>query len=1087
MAELTEQQKLAVECRAASVVLASGAGCGKTHVLTERYLDHLRSDGALVGQLLAITFTDRAARQMRQRIRKAITDELHHADDTAAERWARHLRTLESAHISTIHSFCAALLRQHAVEAGLDPAFEVLEEVLAVNLRQEARTQCLQGLLTSEEPLGDDLRELIILYGWDGTLRAVESLMEEWQPGEWHAWLEKPAEQVAARWQEEERRRILPGFVDYLVRGVPKIAGCLRLLETTPCLGPLMQKSIAYLLAELPRLHLADDLEAAVQELNECAKVGKERGKAWASDEVYQVIKEALEGFRGQLRDRMELFIEEPEGVVDAVIVGQRFLRVAAAAARAYRQRKHAEGVVDFQDLLSRARDLLRSHPEVRAGLQERYRFILVDELQDTDPLQHELVAQLCGDCLTAGKLFAVGDHQQSIYRFRGAAVELFTELRQRVPEAGQQALSVNFRSQPGILDFANALFARHLRHFQALEPFYAQANPGACVEFLWSAVSGQRSAVSQERADEANRIARRIRQMLDEQELLVREKPSDLLRPVRSGDITLLFRSMSNVGIYEAALRGQGIDYYLVGGRAFFAQQEIYDLLHLLRALENPRDELSLAGTLRSPFCCLSDEALLLLSRHREGLWAGLHDADTRGRLPAEQRERAVRAGRFLDRWRTLKDRLPIARLIGEVFAHSGYDAAMQFEVLGERQLANLWKLQELARTIDRNGRFGLAEFIARLDDLVSAQPREEQAATQPENADVVRIMSIHQAKGLEFPVVVLPDLGSAGRDPRQPTAVWHPTLGCVANPPKEENQYLFSHFGRELWKVGEAIEDWHEELRTLYVACTRAEDYLILSASLPDPFQPENAWMLLLSERFDLATGECKDASIGEANRPRVKVSVGELRIADRGLRIADPEAVTEMDLAGVAPIPIRIGAHDVVTVAGLEAWRRARREGRQADVALLTQTDPPWVGDEPVLEEAVVVLRDLEYVLKWSKLNVDQEPSLFAPAELPGLRGRADILWQDQGRRWHLVGRRGAGRSIDDERCRLAIAAKAVEQQTGALPASVSLYENGKMSRILDQELRQPKLLGEIEEALIEMLEQRWTPAGMNPAAR
>src|SRR5262249_49919863 len=151
--------------------------------------------------------------------------------------------------------------------------------------------------------------------------------------------------------------------------------------------------------------------------------------------------------------------------------------------------------------------------------------------------------------------------------------------------------------------------------------------------------------------------------------------------RPVRPGDVVLLFRSMSNVALYEAALRRHGLDYYLVGGRAFFAQQEIYDLLNLLRALENPRDEVSLAGTLRSPFCCLGDEALFLLARHRDGLWAGLCDDDAHGQLPDDQRPAAARARRHLARWHALKDRLTIARLLGEVFADSGYDAAVQFE----------------------------------------------------------------------------------------------------------------------------------------------------------------------------------------------------------------------------------------------------------------------------------------------------------------------------------------------------------------------------------------------------------------------
>src|SRR5262249_24909510 len=151
---------------------------------------------------------------------------------------------------------------------------------------------------------------------------------------------------------------------------------------------------------------------------------------------------------------------------------------------------------------------------------------------------------------------------------------------------------------------------------------------------------------------------------------------------------------------------------------------------------------------TLRSPFCCLSDEALFVLARHRDGMWSGLQDEALEPHLPAGQRERVARARRFLLSWRSLKDRLPIARLLGEAFADSVYDASTQLETLGDRKLANLWKLLDLGRTFDRSGLFGLAEFIARLGDFVRTESREEQAATQPENADVVRLMTIHQAK---------------------------------------------------------------------------------------------------------------------------------------------------------------------------------------------------------------------------------------------------------------------------------------------------------------------------------------------------
>jgi ATP-dependent exoDNAse (exonuclease V) beta subunit len=241
-----------------------------------------------------------------------------------------------------------------------------------------------------------------------------------------------------------------------------------------------------------------------------------------------------------------------------------------------------------------------------------------------------------------------------------------------------------------------------------------------------------------------------------------------------------------------------------------------------------------------------------------------------------------AGRAVRFLTKWREVKDRLPIARLLNTVFVDSGYDAAMQFEFLGDRKLANLWKLVELARTFDRTGLFGLHEFTARLGYLVARQPREEQAATLPENADVVRLMSIHQAKGLEFPVVFVPDIAATTRGNVHPVARWHRGLGCLVRLPAEFDEYPdeapFPDFADRLGKTADQLADWQEDLRILYVACTRARDLLILSAGLPGGVEsvPANHWTLALGERFDLRTGRCVADDVPPEDVPLVRVSV-------------------------------------------------------------------------------------------------------------------------------------------------------------------------------------------------------------------
>ncbi|HEX4588412.1 MAG TPA: UvrD-helicase domain-containing protein, partial [Gemmataceae bacterium] len=861
------------------------------------------------------TFTDRAAREMRDRIRTAIHAELRPETKPAdRERWKNHLRNLESAAISTIHSFCGNLLRQYAIPMGLDPRFEILEELLSSNVRDEALRDALQEILTATTESGDDLRGLVPLFGWPITKAAVESLLKSPAPQAWEEWGRRTSDDVADEWLTI-RRGLLRDHVRHLVTAEPGIADCLSLLRTYPCESPLLQANVETLLKEMPRLDEAPDLAAAVNRLHEAAKVGRLGRKGWPDETAYDAIKKAFERFRKELPAKLAVFVEEPEKLAEAVAVGQRFVRVAAACDCVYQSRKLQAGVADFQDLLTMARDLLRDRPNIREQVRRRYRFVMIDEFQDTDPVQMELVELLCGPGLKHGSLFAVGDAKQSIYRFRGAEVELFQRLRDSVPADGRQQLTVNFRAQPAILDFVNALFARDIPEYESLIPNRGQINAGPCVEFLWTG-RGEKESVQEGRRREAERIARRLAGMIGRGERLVADRKASESRPVRAGDIVLLFRSMSNVGIYEAALRQHGLDYYLVGGRAFFAQQEIYDLLSLLRTLENPRDGVALAGTLRSPFGCLNDETLYFLAQRGDGLWAGLHDDSILDRLSVDERPAAERARRFLDRWRDQKDRLSIAGLLNFVLADCGYDAALRYEFLGDRKLANLWKLIDMARTFDRSGRFGLADFIQRLGELVRSQPREEQAATLPEKADVVRLMSIHQAKGLEFPVVVLPDLAGKTGGTQPPAAVWDSDIGCVSRPPVEEQTRLFSDFGWKVWQVREKLAGWQEDLRILYVACTRVESYLILSGAFPQPFRPGNTAMTVLCKQFDIETGKCLDDAIPVDHRPVIRVigpevEVEQYRLSSRRDSVT-PLSVTDLPAVG----PVTVGPTEMGT---------------------------------------------------------------------------------------------------------------------------------------------------------------------------
>lgn len=876
----TEEQDKAIKTRDCSVVLASGAGCGKTFVLIQRYLEYLEK--YRVGQIVAITFTERAAREMRKRIRNELKARLAEAQasDSAESIWQQHLQDLEQAAITTIHGFSARVLREHARTAGIDPSFVILDDALASPLRGDTLQSSLRALLTSTEPAGDDLRDLIVLYGWQAVVIAIDEFLRDPAEAEWQAWLQQSPEDVAAGWHDHEQSSQRE-FVERAVQPTTPFGRALKDLQA--CERPANAEAARVIDMVLSMVH---QLPVGLEEWIDLAKVGRKGERYWGSD--HEGIKKVFETLRKEGRKAFESFAQPQDEakIIEAARVGQRFLRVTMEVHREYQRVKHQAGMLDFQDLLVLARNLIRDHAQIREDLHSRYQMVMLDELQDTDPVQMEFVNLLCAAETPVDRMFAVGDRKQSIYRFRGAEVSLFDALRQSVPDAGRLDLTRNFRSRPGVIDFVNALCKPWFIDDAALVADRDDPLTVPAVEFQWcfpreedEGQENKKESVAAIRAREADAIARRIAELLaDETPRVVNRQ--GLLERVRAGDIVLLFRAMTSVAIYEAALRRYGIHYYLVGGRAFYAQQEVYDLMNLARAVENPHDGLSLIGVLRSPFCNLSDEAIHLVGTHPDGVWAGLAHSKRWQGLPNDEKATILRARTFLEALRAQKDLLPVAQLLRNAMESSGYDAALQWEFLGDRKLANLWKLIDQARDFDRMG-YGLPEFVLRLTDLVERLHREEQAATQPENADVVRIMSVHQAKGLEFPVVFVPDIAAIKRTPVTPVAHWHRELGCLARLPgdftdeeKESEDAPFSDWPYQYGKRVESLAEEQEGLRVFYVACTRARDCLILSAGLPDRFEdgdpplpPKSGngpWITALSQRFHVLTGRCVDADM-------------------------------------------------------------------------------------------------------------------------------------------------------------------------------------------------------------------------------
>jgi ATP-dependent helicase/nuclease subunit A len=818
--EATPEQLAAIRVVGSATVRA-GAGAGKTRVLSEHFLHLLRgSDGQpapveQVSEILAITFTEKAAAEMKTKIRELLTAESARAPTTERPRWERARRELLGAQISTIHAFCHRVVRENPIEAAVDPAAVLLDEHESRAWRESA----VEEALTARLRAGDAGAKILVgrfglRRGRDGgavghCMRLLDRLATTGQSAEWivEATAAQQGRAGAAELALGQARDRLVEKIEEAIRRKSNARGLVRLREEWPRWSPaLCRLSGATPRAEILRLaelvlllrnvvtHVKDDL-------------GLKEGRLGG----------AIPAQWGALAGR------EPSAAVAALL---------ADVARSIRARRDVDGVLTFDDLIVEAHRVLVRHPAVRERYARRFRAILVDEFQDTDAVQAGLVQALAGDSVP---LFVVGDEKQSIYGFRGADVAVFHEMRERLGR--DLSLGTNFRSQPAILEFVNALAAATLRlppnvldpaHWtvfdetQRLVPDRPQTRAGAGVRLVSFVAAQERSTnelrTGEMRELEARALAGVIRGLHDAE-------------AIPFGSITVLFRALSEVKLYEHALRRSQIPYYVVKGRGFFQCQEIRDLLNLLAAVANAEDGLALAAVLRSPFFAFDDDTLARLAwpaeRDRPQLARRFRRAETFADLP-EQAGALRRARDLLVRLRRLASRATIAELLEEALAATDFEAVCLTQFQGTQKVANVRKLIELARDAERRRRFGLRQFVAWGRELEAREPREPEATLVGEQDDVVRLMTIHQAKGLEFDVVVLPDLGRRLEADRSQVAL-DDALGVLIQRDDGGVGHL-PHAWLTEYRKRQNDRSYAEHARLLYVACTRARDHLVL-----------------------------------------------------------------------------------------------------------------------------------------------------------------------------------------------------------------------------------------------------------------
>ena len=853
--DLTGEQRDAVYA-AGNVLVRAGAGSGKTEVLAHRFVALLAGDIAgreplAPERIAAITFTEKATADMRRRIAEVLDDRIAREADTACRvALVRARRTLGLARISTIHAFCARMLREYPIEAGVDPGFEVLDEYQSITFLEGQCRDSLADAVRGEKPGAIRLVGARGLYGFTHQMGAIEVLLavmgEAARLGRSHEWIRASAETTAARLRAFGAE--IPALRAQLIELVGKLLGIRDL-------GGKAGQKLDELRREWPLLRPDIDAFSADSDPATLRILAELLTHLPAAQN--QRVKEIVWSIRGN--DEQPGIINSLRNAYGAYRAAPATLEIAALTsdiAAQLERRKREERVVTFDDLLILANRLLRDHPEVALRYRHTLGALLIDEYQDTDPIQDGVVRLLTEHGAPAPELFVVGDEKQSIYRFRGADVTVFNRPREPL-EILLRPLHENRRSLPAIIDFVNAVSAHSMRpdndsdakpykvkwsEEHRLKAIRASGDVPA-VELILGIegrdADGAKRSASAARRIEADAIARRCARMIGDS-IQVTDERTGARRTMEFGDIALLLRSFSDVAIYEDAFARAGVPSYTVKGRGFYGCKEVKDLAALLGTIDDPQNPIELATALRSPLFGLSDQCLLEIALHLHeqraalggprNLWELFNDQREDFAWLEVERDAALAAKDVLIALRTIRERSSLTTIVERALELTHFEAVVLGLRNGLQRAANIRKLMETAREFETHHFFGLGDFVHHLRRLVQEEPREPQAQIAGEADNVVRLMTIHQAKGLEFPVVIVADLGRRPHSDNE-SIVMTPEHGLLACDTVGAGNDRLPNPLVETYRAGVKDQEQAEAARVLYVATTRARDRLILS----------------------------------------------------------------------------------------------------------------------------------------------------------------------------------------------------------------------------------------------------------------
>ncbi len=849
---LTQSQLLALD-HTRHLCVTANAGSGKTRVLVERYLDILLSGNADVSEVVAITFTEKAASELKRKVAAGVSQKLKNtADDRTRQQLETIREQLPAAVIGTIHAFCSRILREYPVEAGVDASFVVLEGIDQEFLLQEAIRETFYSVLASkeDEAFRGEVFDLVRRLGKSAVLRSVAELCHHREQverlvGEGGLYTQSDGN-VLAFWNsllDERLRKELEGKT--LEEDVSEVAESAR------------GKEALAVRADTRRFLSTADVHIRAREFLQLVdKMVTKGGTLYKSlmggAEIDGEIPKRLRKQRKLVGALVETVLgPQPNPLHTILLQSTRcLLKIYQQTIERYETTKLENGQLDFDDLQLRTRNLLKREP-IRSRLAQRYKYIMVDEYQDTNKLQYEILLPLVSD-LKTGNLFIVGDPKQSIYGFRNADVSVFEKTRMDIQEAsglwGTVVLGESFRPLRDLAAFVNLIFTPLMKKSVGVQAAY-EVGYEPLVKARGNESTGRVEILVREQGEldttgpgEGEMIARRILQ-LQASHYQVFDK-NEQGHDLQFRDIAILMRSRRLLDDIEQSLVHYHIPYLVTAGIGYFQTQMTYDFYNYFRFLLNVEDDVALAGILRSPFFTVSDAELYeAAGDHRAG---GLWQHFTSDKSQSDRFPSLARALQMLSEDMVLSQRLTVPELITRIVQRTGYMGIAAGIPRGDQIVANLGKLRHLAETFAGRGFVNLYDFVKRLKRLIEEEEQEGQGMIDVQR-DAVQIMTVHAAKGLEFPVVVLPGLEASFQHDRAPFMDDTIGIGLELSSDEEDQPAVTT-----LLKHRARSKSIAEEKRVLYVACTRARDLLILSSPLTA--EKKASYMQWLSEGLGL-----------------------------------------------------------------------------------------------------------------------------------------------------------------------------------------------------------------------------------------